>query len=107
MNRGVHGARVDLDGFTAPTSIAVGIALAAGREGGCFPTGLLRGTTFRGNVAPGLILAVVVGGSATVPTMLTLRDSRLGAYVSALAGKVLLGWIVGEFSVVRAPEARS
>jgi len=106
--RGVlRAALVALDGFTALTAIGGGIALAAGVEGDRFPVELLAGTPFSSYVAPGLILAVVVGGSAAAATAATLRSLRRGARVSTLAGGILMGWIVGEVAILQAPEARS
>ncbi len=64
----IHGALVGLSGFTALTAIGGGLALATGAEGGRFPIELLRETPFSSYVAPGLILAGVVGGTAALAT---------------------------------------
>ena len=45
---------------------------------------------------PGVILAVVVGGSAAIAAVAGLRGRRLFPHTSLLAGMVLLGWVVGE-----------
>ncbi len=96
-----------LDGFTALTAVGGGLALATGREGNRFPTELRRGTPFRSSVVPGLILAGVVGGRAAAATITTLRRPCLGAQVSMLSGAMLMGWIVAEVLILRAPMARS
>ncbi len=89
-------ALVAFDAFAAFTAIGGGIALAAGLEGDRFPADWLRGTPFHSYVVPGLILAAIVGGSAAVATVATLRSPRIGGRASMLAGLVMAGWIVGE-----------
>jgi hypothetical protein len=80
--------------FVALTAVGGGITLAIGLDK--FPAGWLIGTPFSSYLIPGLILAVVVGGSAVVATVATLRRSGAGALTSMLAGAILLGWLVGE-----------
>jgi hypothetical protein len=67
---------------------------------------LLVGTPFHDYLIPGLILALAVGGSATVATSTVLLRSQAGAWASALAGVVLMGWIAGEI-VILPPSERS
>jgi hypothetical protein len=85
-----------------PPSVSV-----AGLEGDRFPVELLRGRPFRSYVVPGLIRAGLVGGSAAVATVAGLRRPRMVAQASALAGIVLMGWILGEVLIVRSSVARS
>jgi len=80
--------------FVALTAVFGGITVAAGVDK--FPAEWLRGTLFSSYLIPGLILAIVVGGSATVAAIATLRRSDAGALTSMLAGAILLGWLVGE-----------
>ena len=80
--------------FVALTAVGGGITLAAGVDK--FPADWLIGTPFSSYLIPGLILAVVVGGSAVVAAVATLRRSDAGALASMLAGSILLGWLVGE-----------
>lgn len=104
------GARAVLlaaDAFVALTAAGGGIALAAGLEGDRFPPELLAGTPFGSYVVPGLILAGTVGSSSAIATAAMLRRPGAGARASVLAGAVLMGWIVGEVLVLRAPAARS
>jgi len=82
------------DLFVALTAVFGGITVATGVDK--FPAGWLAGTVFNSYLVPGLILAVVVGGSATAATFATLRKRDLGTLFSALAGGILLGWLVGE-----------
>jgi len=76
------------------TAVFGGITVAAGMDK--FPAGWLTGTVFSSYLVPGLILAVVVGGSATVATFAALHKRDVGTLFSALAGGILLGWLVGE-----------
>jgi hypothetical protein len=92
-----------VDGFGAVSAVGGGIALMAGLESGRFPLDWLRGTPFSSYVIPGLILALVVGGSATVAAAATLRSPLAGALTSLLAGVVMLGWIVGEILILNQP----
>lgn len=65
---------VALNGFTALTAVWGGIALMTGAKGERFPARLLEGTPFDSYTIPGLILAGVVGGTATVATATTLHN---------------------------------
>jgi len=80
--------------FIALTAVFGGITVATGVDK--FPPGWLAGTVFSSYLVPGLILAVVVGGSATAATFAILRKRDSGTLLSALAGGILLGWLVGE-----------
>jgi hypothetical protein len=80
--------------FVALTAGLGGITLAAGIDK--FPVAWLAGTPFRSYLIPGLILAVVVGGSATGAALATLRSRGTGALSSMLAGAIMLGWLAGE-----------
>jgi len=96
----LRAALVIVDAFVALAAIGGGLALALGMEGGRFPLAWLEGTPFADYVAPGLILAVAVGGSAAVATMAVVRDARGGGRASVVAGAVLVAWIVGEMLVL-------
>jgi hypothetical protein len=80
--------------FVAMTAVGGGITLAMGVDK--FPADWLTGTVFRSYLIPGLILAIVVGGSAVVAAVAALRGPDAGALASMLAGAILLGWLVGE-----------
>jgi MYXO-CTERM domain-containing protein len=83
-----------LDLSAAASTVLGGVTLVLGI--GTFPKEWLAGTPFADYLVPGLILTVVVGGSATAAAIATARSARLGAVLSAVAGAVLAGWIVGE-----------
>jgi len=80
--------------FVAFTAIAGGLTLATGVDK--FPAEWLAVTPFRSYLIPGLILAVIVGGSATAAALAMLQKSSTGAIASILAGGILLGWLLGE-----------
>ena len=61
----------------------------------------------RSFVLPRVIQAGLVGGSAPVATVAGLRRPRLVAQALALAGIVLMGWILGEVLIVRSSVAQS
>ena len=87
------------DLFAGVAAVAGGVGLVGG--GIQFPSHWLSGTPFSGYTAPGLILGVVVGGSALVAAAITLLSSRqAGAMASAVAGAVMIGWIVGEVGLI-------
>jgi hypothetical protein len=94
MTRAVHLLLMLLDVFVALSAVGGGLSLAGGVDG--FPREWLEGSPFNSYLVPGLILALVVGGAATVASVAMIRRPGLGAQLSALAGLVLLGWLAGE-----------
>lgn len=91
------------DAFAGLTAVGGGIALATGLEGDRFPPEYLEGTPFSSYVLPGLILAGIVGGSATVAAVVTLRSEKVGGPTSVLAGAIMMGWILGELLILNQP----
>lgn len=88
-----------VDLFAGIAAVGGGIGLVGG--GIQFPSDWLSGTPFGSYTGPGLILGIVVGGSALVAAAITLLSSRLaGAMASAIAGAVMIGWIVGEVGLI-------
>jgi hypothetical protein len=69
---------VIVDAVVGVTAAGGGIALAAGLEGGRYPARWLKGTPFSSYLIPGLILAVVVGGSAAAAATLTVTAPGMG-----------------------------
>ena len=82
------------DAFVALTAVFGGITVAAGVDK--FPAAWLAGTWFSSYLIPGLILSVVVGGSATAATVATLCEREASTLFSGVAGGILLGWLIGE-----------
>ena len=64
----IRAALVGLDAFTSVTAIGGGLALMARLERGRFLICLLRRTPFWSYLLPGLILTILVGGSAGMAT---------------------------------------
>jgi hypothetical protein len=80
--------------FVSLTAVFGGITVSAGIDK--FPAEWLTGTVFHSYLLPGLILSVVVGGSATVAAGAVLHSRKAGALSSMVAGVILLGWLAGE-----------
>jgi len=99
----LRAALIILDAVVGVTAVGGGIVLAGGLEDERFPAGWLKGTPFGSYLVPGLILAVVVGGSAAAAAALTLTIPPVGAWASALAGVILMGQIAGEIRLLKQP----
>jgi hypothetical protein len=84
-----------VDGFAAASALFGGLELETGWPYR-FSTTMLQGTPFSDYVVPGLILGLVVGGSATIATVETVRRASAGAAWSLIAGCIMAGWITGE-----------
>jgi hypothetical protein len=84
--------------FIAVSAAAGAVGLVGG--GLAFPPEWLDGTPFATYVGPGIILGVVVGGSALLAGVLVLRGHPLAIPMAFVAGLVQLGWIVGEVLLI-------
>lgn len=87
--------------FVGLTAVFGGVTLVAGVDK--FPPSWLTGTLFSSYLIPGLILAVVVGGSAVVAAVTALRSRERATLWSMLAGAILLGWLAGERLILPPP----
>ena len=85
-------------GFIALSAAAGAIGLIGG--GLSFPPEWLEGTPFSNYVGPGMILGVVVGGSALLADVLLLAHHPSALRAAAVAGMIQLGWIVGEVLLI-------
>ncbi len=92
---------IALDGFAAVSALAGGVMVISGWPY-AFPMTWLQGTPFDSYVIPGLLLGVIVGGSAAVSTVATLRRATSGPVLSAVSGIMMMGWIAGEIFVLHA-----
>ncbi|MGH1525618.1 hypothetical protein ACRAWC_16845 [Leifsonia sp. L25] len=111
-----HWIRIVLTALTALvglTAVAGGAALVIGTVtpstlGGIVPgNSFLGGSPFTSYLAPGLLLAVLVGGTHLTAAVLVGRGSRSGPLVAAVAGFGILIWIFVQmmfipFSVLQA-----
>ncbi len=102
MNNRIRALLFITDLLVALTAVGGGIALIVGLETGRFPADWLEGTPFSSYVLPGVILAGVVGGSATLAALSLLR-SPAGGGASVLAGVIMMGWIIAEILLLKQP----
>ena len=103
MTTTVWIALIVTNAFVALTAIGGGIALVSGLEESRLSNDLLKGTPFKSFLIPGLMLAVIVGGSAAAATILLVIDRSIGWQASVAAGAIMSGWIVGEVRLLNQP----
>ena len=89
---------VALLSFGAVSALAGGIGLLGG--GITFPHDWLDGSPFADYTIPGIILAVIVGGSQFAAAVAMLRRVNWASRASAVAGVVMMGWIASEVLIV-------
>jgi hypothetical protein len=83
-----------LESLAALGAIAGGLALLVGVIR--LPVEQLQGTPFSDYTIPGLILAIVVGGSLLLGAATALLHREFAVFCSVVAGLILSGWIMGE-----------
>jgi hypothetical protein len=93
-----HLPLVGLAVFVALTSIGCGVALAVGAHP--LPRTWLRGSPLPDYTVLGLVMAVVVGGSALQAAALLRAGCVAGVLSAALAGLLLLGFEVAEVLLI-------
>ena len=89
-----------LASFAAVSALAGGYGVAS-TNGLGMPMAWLKTTPFADYVVPGLILGLVVGGSALLATMLLVIRHPWGYVASFGAGAIMLGWIIGEILLIQ------
>ncbi|WP_295124208.1 hypothetical protein [uncultured Leifsonia sp.] len=113
MKRWIRIVLTVLTALVGITAIAGGVALIIGAAtsssvGGAVPDrSYLGGSPFTSFIVPGLVLAVIVGGTHLLASLLVGRGSPSGAFATAVAGFGLLIWIFVQmmfipFSVLQA-----
>ena len=90
-----------LGGFVALTAIGGGVTMATGIDP--LPREWLTGTPFGTFLLPGVLLAVLVGGSAAIATYAVGTNPSAGALLSVVAGGLLMAWIVVEVLLLNQP----
>jgi hypothetical protein len=90
-------------GFVALTSFLGGLVMALGSWLGpgrlgippemMIPDSMLAGSPFTSFLVPGLLLAIVVGGTHLTAVVLMVRNHRWGRVTAAAAGYSILVWI--------------
>lgn len=94
---------VALQVFATLSAVAGGLALVTGIIE--LPSSWLAGGIFSSYTIPGIILAAVVGGSQLAALSQLYRRGTSYLYGTALAGGVLMGWIIGEMIIVGTADA--
>jgi len=93
----IRRALTTLEGFIAICAFGGGIALATGEL--VMPASWL-GASFESYRIPGLILAIVVGGTMAGAGRVVWTDLRYARDASTGAGLVLLGWIFFQVVII-------
>ena len=91
-------ALLALDLFVGLTAVFGGMVLLLGISQ--MPIEWLRNTPFRSYLVPGVVLMVIVGGSAAVAAVATWVKSEWDAFASLVAGVILTGWIFIEVAMI-------
>jgi hypothetical protein len=97
----IQAALTVLTSFLGLSTIAGGVALTAGLMG--MPEELIQGSLFSSYTVPGLSLAVIVGGTAVIATVLLIRKSKFAYLFAAAAGVVMMFFEFVEVQVIGAP----
>jgi hypothetical protein len=95
-HKGSRRALTVLDGFAGVAAL-IGLVMLLTGWGYQFPTSWLQGTPFSDYTVPALILGLIVGGSAFVAMVATIKSASVGAVTSLAAGVIMMGWIIGEY----------
>jgi hypothetical protein len=88
--------------FLALGAIPAGVGFALRPDGGLvgMPLALLAGTPFDDFRVPGLVLALLVGGSTLAAAVLLAIRSPHAAGAALAAGAVTLGWIAVQLALI-------
>lgn len=92
---------IGLSGFLAVSSIPGGVALLAGLNAP--PVEMLAGSIFSSYLLPGLVLLLIVGGSALLSTVLLVRRSRLASASAVFAGAIVMTYEFVEVLAIGSP----
>lgn len=87
-----------LEAFVALTALGCGLGLEVGAIQ--FPLAWLVGTPFSDYVLPGLLMAVIVGGSSLLAAATIFTGGEVGVLISVLAGLLLLGFEFVEAAII-------
>ena len=106
MKRWVRITLTCLSAAIGLTAVAGGLALIIGAatapNGGTVvpDRSYLGGSPFASYIVPGLVLAVIVGGTHIVAAVLVGRESRGGPFATVVAGFGLLIWIFVQMMLI-------
>lgn len=93
-------AAVGLSAFAGGAALVLGSASGWAPDGLAMPRGYLAGSGFTSYLVPGLVLAVVVGGTHVAAAVATLVRSRWAVLLGAVAAFGLLIWIFVQMAVI-------
>jgi hypothetical protein len=85
--------------FNCVTAFAGAVQLISGWYAP--PDSWLQNTPFSSYVVPGLILGIVVGGSACLATILQFNNYRSAPIFTLGSGVIMISWICGEIAMVQ------
>ncbi len=85
-----------IEAFIGLSAIQGGIALLRGAFDQWVPVAWLAGTPFSDYTIPGLVLVIVVGGSALLAAATVFIHREWAVLVSVLAGLLMVGYLVVE-----------
>jgi hypothetical protein len=97
LHKGIRIALLVIEGFIGLSAIQGGIGLLRGVEFNfVVPVAWLAGTPFSDYTIPGLVLAIVVGGSALFAAATVFIHREWAVLASVLAGLLMVGYLVVE-----------
>jgi hypothetical protein len=85
-----------VDVFAAVSTVDGVVVQVAGLEGDRFSRNMRKGPLVTSYELPSLLVALVIGGSASVATTAMLLRARVDGAASMTTGTLLVGWIIGE-----------
>ena len=85
--------------FNSISAVGGGVAVMTGALP--FPLSWLRQTPFSSYFIPGLVLLLVVGGSAAIAALAVGLRRWCPIALAALSGVIMVGWIVSEVLLIR------
>ncbi len=88
--------------FHALSAVGGGIGMVVAADGLSMPKSLLATSPFSTFMLPGLILAVVVGGTQTMASVRLLQHRPSALLWSAVAGFGMTIWIIAEIGFIQA-----
>lgn len=85
--------------FIALTAIGGGIAMIAGIDK--FPLEWLADSLFSNYTIPALLLAIIVGGSSLLATIMLIINQKTGFFISIFAGLIMMIFILAEVLILK------
>ena len=85
--------------FIALTSVPSGVAMITGALH--IPPALLQGSLFRDYTIPGLVLAIIVGGSSLLAEVTVFIRREWSVILSMVAGLMMAGYEVVELAIIQ------